>query len=531
MPLWLLCATVVLTGSAVIMIEVLGSRIVGPFFGVSLYIWTALISVALIALSLGYYLGGIVADRFPRAIGLYGMIAGALVTTLLIPLYDRELCLWASDPDQFSIKTGVLVASLLLFMPPLTFLGFVAPYALRLALRDLDHAGRIAGLLYAISTVGSVLGAVIAGFYLVPALGVTMTLVIIAGALALPCLLWGIVGRRPAHAAGVVVFAVGLAALGIWRAEARPMSSTDEFRLLAEREGRYARIAIAEIPRVANLPDSEWVRWIMIDGIPQTGVIPAREFRNFTPLHTIQSEFYRLHDREPETALVIGLGGGAVPMALAQRGIDVEVVDIDPLIVEMATEWMGFDPARAPVHLMDGRAFIRHAEKQYDLVIFDVASGGAQPFHLFTQEIFEETAAILNPGGVMAINYIGFARGRRDFLARSVFTTVTSVFPESITYVYPRRRGDDVLCNIMFFFSNEPFRPDRSIRDDPETSSADRRLLEDEFMPLIFDLQPNGYILTDDRNPIERHSVEVNEIWRKQIFQHIPRGLMHRVGA
>ncbi|NUP88276.1 MAG: fused MFS/spermidine synthase [Candidatus Sumerlaeia bacterium] len=529
-PLWLLMVTVIMTGSAVIMIEVLGSRIVGPFFGVSLYIWTALISVALIALSAGYFLGGIVADRFPRATGLYGLIGAAAVTTLLIPLYDREVCFWAAHPDRFGIKAGVLIASIILFLPPLTLLGFVAPYALRLALQDLQHAGRIAGLLYAVSTVGSVLGSVLAGFYLVPLFGVTVTLVIIAAVLVIPCGLWAIVARRPGRGAAIVLAAGALAVLGVWRTEARPYANQSNVHLLSEQDGLYAQVSVAD----TRIQDS-WVRWILIDGIPQTGVIAprpenpeARWYENWTPLHDIQFHFYRLHQRQPRSALVIGLGGGAVPMALARQGVEVEVVDIDPLIVEASTQYMGFNPAVVPVHIADGRAHIRNCRRTYDLVIFDVATGGAQPFHLFSQEIFQETARILNPGGVVAINYIGFPPGEHDFLCRAVFTTVTSVFPESVTYIFPPRPDQETLCNIMFFFSETAFPDDRALRDDPSTPAEDRRLLERQFLNLRRTIEPNGAILTDNWNPIEAHSVRVNEVWRRQVFENFQAEL-HRL--
>jgi spermidine synthase len=429
------------------------------------------------------------------------------------------------------MRAGVLIASTLLFLPPLTFLGFIAPYALRLAIQELEHTGRTAGLLYAISTVGSVVGAIASGFYLVPTLGVTMTLLAIACVLALPCALWAVIARRPGHAVAVVVLTAAMGSLGVWRAEARPYAETDQVRLLSERDGRYALVSIAEVPELFGQPDGDWVRWLIIDGIPQTGVIPARDFENHTPLHRVQSDFYELHGRQPETALIIGLGGGAVPMTLVKQGVAVEVVDIDPLVVEMAVEWMGFDQERVPVHIMDGRAHIRRCEKTYDLVVFDVATGGAQPFHLFTREIFEETARVLAPGGVLAINYIGFPEGERDFLARAVFSTVTEVFPHSATYIYPERgrRTQRDLCNIMFFFSDEPFRDDQAIHDDPETTTAQRRTLEKDFLTLRGEIEPSGVILTDDRNPIERHSVAVNEVWRRQVFRITPTRLLHRL--
>src|SRR5262245_57856317 len=166
----LLYVVVAISGAAVLVIEVLGTRILGPFYGVSLYLWSALIAVTLAALSLGYAIGGRWADRRPEAQVLAGIIAVAGLWMLAVP--------WLRDPllrltESWGLRTAVLVTATILFGPPLTLLGMVGPFALRLRLEDVARAGRTAGDLYAISTVASVAGALATGFWLIPVIGVT----------------------------------------------------------------------------------------------------------------------------------------------------------------------------------------------------------------------------------------------------------------------------------------------------------------------------------------------------------------------
>ena len=160
---------VFISGAAVLAIEILGTRILGPFYGVSLYLWSALISVTLIALSVGYAVGGWWADRGASRINLYYIVAGAGIWTLVIP-WIRGAVLTVAEP--FGLRFAVLVAAFVLFFAPLALLGMVSPYAIKLKARDVSIVGRSAGNIYAVSTVGSVAAALLTGFFLIPNVGV-----------------------------------------------------------------------------------------------------------------------------------------------------------------------------------------------------------------------------------------------------------------------------------------------------------------------------------------------------------------------
>ena len=163
----MLYATVSVTGAAVMMLELLGTRIIGPFYGVSLYVWSALISVALIALALGYYLGGLVADRAGR-FRISHAISLAALSAATIPLASRPVLL---ATDALGLRAGAFVSALVLFTVPLTFLGMISPQVIKLSTRRLDRVGLASGSVYAVSTVGSVVGTLLLGFFLLPVLG------------------------------------------------------------------------------------------------------------------------------------------------------------------------------------------------------------------------------------------------------------------------------------------------------------------------------------------------------------------------
>ena len=158
------------SGACVLAIEILGTRILGPFYGVSIFLWSALISVTLAALSLGYAIGGRWADRGPQASRLAFMLAGAGVWMLLVPWLARPLL---SITEPLGLRAAVLASATLLFFPPLTLLGMVSPYAIRLSAERLEEVGRTAGNLYAVSTLASVFAALATGFWLIPNIGVT----------------------------------------------------------------------------------------------------------------------------------------------------------------------------------------------------------------------------------------------------------------------------------------------------------------------------------------------------------------------
>jgi MFS family permease len=234
-------------GAAVLAIEILGTRILGPFYGVSLFLWSALITVTLVALSAGYAIGGRWADRVATPNRLYYLLLAAGLWTLLVP--------WLRDPilvvaEPFGLRFAVLVAAFILFAPPLTLLGMVSPYAIRVRASSLSVVGTTAGDLYAISTLGSVVAALLTGFVLIPSVGV-VRLTLMTGGILLITAAAGLalrLGSRKRQLAALSV--VPLAPLALW---GLPSDGPDPGQgLLAVEQSPYAEIRVLDWNSSAN---------------------------------------------------------------------------------------------------------------------------------------------------------------------------------------------------------------------------------------------------------------------------------------
>lgn len=176
----LIYGNAVLAGFVVMAFEMLGSRYLNPYFGSGIFTWAALITVVMIALAIGYFCGGIVADRFPTARLLGGLVLAASVWLALIPLFYDPVLGWVFERVDDS-KYASLIGATLILLLPLTLLGMYSPYAVRLLMINAGSSGKVSGTLYAISTVGSVLGTLVTTFYLIPTIGTKMITYALAG--------------------------------------------------------------------------------------------------------------------------------------------------------------------------------------------------------------------------------------------------------------------------------------------------------------------------------------------------------------
>ena len=502
--------TVAFTGTGILMLEVLGTRIAGPIFGVSLYIWTALISVTLISLSLGYWLGGLICDRYPKPDLMYGLIFVAGVLIAFIPAFDGPVmirCYEAFD-GVWRVRLGVLLASFILFAPPLTLLAMISPYAIKLALADLRKTGKTAGKLYAISTVGSVLGAILTGYVLIPGIGVSKTLLVITAVILTPPVIWFVAARR------IATLVVGLAALAGGAAAAFGTAGPSlgpDITMLAKHDSRYGQIKVLDQKR-----DGFTVRWMLLEGSTQTGLILEHNVSYYKYAH-VMAYFLRFHPPVGRRALLVGLGGGVQVRSLVDAGYEVDAVEIDPTVKDYAIKYFGLNPNECRIIEEDGRAYLRRTSKRYDVVFFDVASGGSQPFHFFSREAFQEAKRVLAPGGLFAINCVGYVSGERSVLAASVLRTASDVFRDSRVHLAEASLSVDLVNNLLMFFRDEPFTD-----PDPASLSSQDRLFWDRLAQGAVSLDVSrGQLITDDWNPMDRWTAANNEAFRDALFESI----------
>lgn len=450
----MLNAVVFLCGAALMSIEIVAARVLAPALGNSIFVWGSVISTVMIALSLGYWLGGQIADRFGAARTLAPVIAGAGVLTVLAPIVAAAVLPFSADLGP---RLGSLAAATFIFFAPALLLAMVTPLGVRLAAtKGLAHIGRSAGALSSISTAGSILGTLGTSFWLIPLLSlepliVSIGFVLLATALAalyLPVFhhaeatagasegdraLAGHVARYATAVAIALVVAGG--AIGAWvLLEVAPPPQRNEFgeTVLFRRDTQYHRITVTE---------SDGVRHLRFDRSHQSaisladGVTSLIRYPDYLQLPmAVQPDAQRV--------LVIGLGGGAVSTRYWRDypGMRVDSVEIDPVVVDVARRYFSLpqDP-RLRVFAQDGRRYVQTAEDTYDIIVLDAYYADSLPFHLTTQEFLREVKARLRPGGVVVYNVISGLEGDRSKLFRSMHRTAGTVWDH--VWVFPVNAG------------------------------------------------------------------------------------------
>jgi spermidine synthase len=498
-----LYAVVSASGASVLAVEILGTRILGPYYGVSLFLWSALITVTLAALSVGYAVGGRWADRGPRYSRLALVLAGAGVWLLVVP--------WIKGPalkllEPAGLRFAVLIAATILFFPPLVLLGMVSPYAIRLRTESLDEVGRSAGDIYAVSTVASVAAALLTGFVLIPEVGVTR-LVYGIGALLVLAALIAVVAGREKRGAVVAVFLLLLVAGGT--AGIAPGERPDpKSGLLSLTESPYMEIRVIE---------DNGVRALLLDGGCHT-YVDASSMKTLYP-YVMVLDIVRLFYSDPGRMLLVGLGGGSVAKSYHAAGWDVDVAEIDPDVVETAREWFDLRPQEASITVMDGRRYLYQTDKRYDLVILDAFGSSAIPFHLVTREMFALVKSRLNPGGVLAMNVE--ARDWHDILVHSLAATLKTEF--STVIALPVGEPPNVLGNVVLLAADRPLDLEEGSLGNPYEFLGDdywhtvvvqrNHAWANRFVPLTDGIP----VLTDDHDPVALWAERINLVARRQL--------------
>jgi spermidine synthase len=403
------------SGASVLALELLASRIMTPYFGVSLYIWTGILSITLVALALGYWMGGRLAGGRRAA----GDVARLMQLYALMPAVAAFAIVAACliYPHLFpALATGGLVAGafgacVVLLFVPLLATSAMNPLlvAVRLARGSGPAADAGAGTVLFVSTLGSVAGVLVTAFGLIP--HVTNFAAMLAVALALALLSLAAAARPPAPLAsrrhlGIAAGCATLAsAVLLWQADAyvgRMWPAAHGGRVWRIEAAFSSLFGTVKILRSEPEAGGGFRRIYFQDGLVQNTVgSDGRSLSFYTHALEALALAYRPAMR---SALVLGLGAGMVPMRLAGRGVAVEVVEIDPASLAAASRFFGFDGARVTVHLADARTHLRRCGRRYDVVVVDLFHGDGTPDYLLTRDFFRDLRRCLGPGGIAVFN-------------------------------------------------------------------------------------------------------------------------------
>lgn len=422
---WRLRLIVFISGAVLMGLEMTGSRVLAIHFGSSIYVWGAIIGIFLASLSLGYYLGGMLADQKPSLylLNLLLLIAGGWL--LLVPFFANRVCLGvlALNPGD---RLGPLMATILLFGGPSVLLGMVSPFAVRLAARSVESMGNVSGRLYALSTFGSIVGTLITAFWLIPAIGARTLLQVLGLSLVVLPIISFPLRYRLRLLIGLVLIVPILFFLNSRLAPVRANQT-----IVFETDSAYHYILIVD-DKQRN------ARYLQFNNYVE-GAIDLNPPYDTRVSYTNAFHLAQIFKPELKRVLIIGGGGGigARKFVTDDQQVVVDLVEIDPLVVDLSFKYFHLVPSqRLHVYVEDGRGFVRRTSEKYDLVILDAFTiGGQIPFHLTTKEFMHEIKQVLTPSGVVLTNINGTLRGSRSRILRSEYKTMAEVF-DSI-YVFP----------------------------------------------------------------------------------------------
>jgi spermidine synthase len=486
---YFLIAQVFISGMTSLALEMCASRLLAAYFGTSLYIWAVLIGLILIYLTIGYFIGGRLADRYPSTQALALITAAAALTTSLIPFVSQSILSWsvqALADVSVSAFLSSLLGTVLLFAVPVTLLGLVSPYAIRLMTQEVENSGRTSGSLYAISTFGGILGAFLPVLWLIPTFGVRRTFLIF-GVLLFAASLWSL--RSYWRLGFILVLVALLLPLG-------PLKNIPD--LIYNQESLYNYIQVTQLSdgtRQLILNEGEAIHSIYYPD-------PSRVLTGWYWDYFLAAPYFNpgFTPQKLHRVGIIGLAAGTIARQFTQvyGPVPIDGAEIDPAIVNVGRKYFAMNEPNLHVYVQDGRAFLATTHEHYDVVAIDAFQQPYIPFQLTTREFFSQIRSHLSPDGTVVLNT---AHTTHDYrLVQAFVNTLKQVFPSVYTFNVPGTFNTEVMAtlrptSIATFRTNLAQFP-------PDTTMGQ---VASEVLPVVTQGHANGGIVfTDDRAPIEQ---------------------------
>jgi len=499
---WFLYFVVFISGMTTLAVELSASRLLGNVFGTSNLVWANVIGLMLLYLTVGYFIGGRWADRSPKFTTLFQIILWGSFLNASIPMIARPIVTASGEAvfgAQASLALGSFISILVLFSVPVTLLGMVSPFVIRLAVTDVASSGKVVGQIYAISTLGSLLGTFLPVLFIIPELGTVRTFLLFSSILFIVAfigLFW--VDKRRAIFYLWMPIVVALLAVYTLNGPLRPPAPNAT--LLYEEESSYNYIQVQE--------DTEGFRYLYLNegqGIHSqwhpTTIFYGKTWDFFLTGPYFNEPPYTAD--EVESLLVIGLATGTIPRqyTTVYGEIPIDGVEIDPKIIEAGEQFFGMNNDEMPnltSYAQDGRYILNQLDKQYTVIGIDAYRPPYIPWHLTTVEFFQEVKDHLTEDGVMVINV-----GRTDTDRRFV-----DALTNTLSYVYPSIHAMDVpySFNTILVATNQPTESDNLLEN--------MQFRSDDVNPILYDIlslgaaslvptETNDILFTDDRAPVE----------------------------
>ena len=496
----LLYATAFTGGLASLSMELAAASLLRPYFGTANLVWAAIIGLILLYLTLGNLLGGRWADRSPQRSTLYQILAWAGFSAGLVPFIARPvLALAAPGLASFRIALlgGSFVAVLLLFSVPITLLGCVTPFVIRLSIHDVADSGQVSGRVYALSTLGSFLGAFLPDLLLVPTIGTQNTFVLLSLILlAVACA--GLLSSRWKPSPQGLVLYVSMPVIIILLTLAlrgHPVKATAPGEVIYETESPYNYIQVVE--------QSDGCRHLLLNegGGIHSVTCPDRLETPGPWDYFLIGPYFNTPPHRPEaveSVALIGLAAGTTARQFTEvyGPLPIDGVEIDPEIVRVGREYFGMTQPNVEPIVADGRAFLARTDRSYSLIGVDAYRLPYIPSHLTTAEFFQQAHDHLTSDGVLVINV---GRAANDYrIVRAIVSTLLRVFPSVHVVEVPYSFNAIVVATVQPTEATNLSRNLVELKDHVFLHTTARRAVEN-----LRPTEPSDVVFTDDRASIE----------------------------
>jgi predicted membrane-bound spermidine synthase len=492
-----------LEGALVIFCEMIGAKMLSAFFGSSLSVWTAVISVTISCLALGYYVGGILSKKTNKQIILSYLIAIAGLLMVIMPSWSKHLFEHFMDAE---LVTGAILSTIFLIGPPIFCLGTTSPIIIQLINDNYKEAGKSAGHTYAISTIAGIVSTLVLGFVLLPNWGKEAPLIV--ASILLIGLSFYIKFQYVSLVAGVVLFI----SITSFLREEEPIPFSEK---LYNSEGLMGRLTVYE---QSYIDSPMKFRTLFINGIPQT-ITYSHENRSNSFWDYVHKMSATASIKSGGDALLIGMGGGAVANELQQLNFKLDIVDIDKRMYDISQRFFFFTPLPTTTFTEnDARNFIKTCKNSYDVIIIDVASGEVQPSNVFTVEGIAELKKLLKPDGLVLIQY----QEKINADKLSGHLCIAKTFQENDFTVYANYDYSEIAGIVLLCSLNE-IDVKSVINKDKLTTNVTLQpwlgqFLHQSYIPTNNSLG-KSVVLTDDQPRLEQVNYQTIEQWRKKAIE------------
>ncbi|MCF8033416.1 MAG: fused MFS/spermidine synthase [Desulfarculaceae bacterium] len=506
--------TAILEGASVLVVEIAGARALAPFYGTSLYVWTAQITATLLFLALGYGLGGRLSlGNAPRSLAVVFSLAGFWL--ILFPLL-RTVVLNISS--GLGVSLGSFTASIILFGLPLLCLGAVSPLLIQQLDRLKSGAGSAAGTLFFTNTLGGIAGGWLTALVLIPYLPLRLAL---AGTgfllMAIGIFLGiGLKSAKPINLGVLTAVAFFLFLISPGPLRTLQGMGTTSTVLFSKQSG----VGLVQVFEVTRKNSSNSMRNLLIDGIAQGGIIMGNDHYVSCYAYPEYMNFLG-HQFHPNArrALVLGLGCGVIATQLERRGLDTTVVELEPAVEEAARKYFML-PSDVKVIIEDGRAWLNYHKEKFDLVFLDTFAGENMPWYLFTKQALEKIKGILTPEGRLIVNSVTHMNGESPGLAM-IETGLLQVFGEAKVFVEKRamKDGNDLVNAVLVAGKN------LKMEEQPVFSSMFSPRIKTKIWGLIKwegrDARSVGVVSQDDFSSLDYVDAPLRLDMRRLILQNL----------